>query len=218
MISLTRMTDRFDELRAEYRGRGLDGELPDQPLALLDAWLRDAETLPLSNAMALATERDGQPAARMVLLKNIDDRGRLWFFTGYGSAKGEDLARNPRAALLFYWEPLHRQVRITGAVERVEAADSDAYFATRPRPSNLAAMTSRQSAVLDGGRDQLEREYAETAGRWDGRELERPDSWGGFALTPASFEFWQGQQDRLHHRVRYRPDGGGGWRREWLYP
>jgi pyridoxamine 5'-phosphate oxidase len=222
MVHDSRMSDRFDKLRAEYRGRGLEGALPERPLELLDEWLRDAEPLPLSNAMALATERDGQPTCRMVLLKNIDERGRLWFFTGYESAKGRELAANPRAALLFYWEPLHRQVRITGAVERLSAADSDAYFAERPRPSNLAAMTSNQSAVIDrgdGGLEQLARELRETTSAWDGRELERPESWGGFGLTPASFEFWQGKQDRLHHRVRYIDGGdGGGWRREWLYP
>lgn len=213
------MTDRFDELRAEYRGRGLDDELPDQPGALLDRWLHDAANagIPLSNAMALATCRDGQPAVRMVLLKNIDARGRLWFFTNYRSAKAEDLAAEPRAALLFYWEPLHRQVRIAGAVERLGEADSDDYFARRPRPSNLAAMTSKQSAPIPGGLDQLEREYRVTAAEWQGRELERPDGWGGFALTPHSFEFWQGKEDRLHHRVRYLP-GDGAWKRDWLYP
>jgi pyridoxamine 5'-phosphate oxidase len=217
MVHDTRMGDRFDELRADYRGRGLEGELPERPLELLDVWLREAVDLPLSNAMALATSRDGEPSVRMVLLKNIDDRGRLWFFTGYGSAKACDLAANPRAALLFYWEPLHRQVRISGAVDRLDAADSDAYFGKRPRPSNLAAMTSSQSEVIDGGLAQLEREYRETVERWEGHELERPESWGGLALSPDRFEFWQGKEDRLHHRVRYLPDGAG-WRRDWLYP
>ena len=213
------MSDRFDELRAEYRGRGLEGELPEQPLDLLDAWLTDAADaeLRLSNAMALATVSDGQPSARMVLLKNIDERGRLWFFTSYESAKGVQLEANPAAALLFYWEPLHRQVRICGSVERLSAAESDAYFATRPRPSNLAAMTSAQSRVIDGGRDELERAYQSTVERWQGRELERPASWGGYGLAPASFEFWQGKEDRLHHRVHYRRDGYR-WRRDWLYP
>ena len=213
------MSDRFDELRAEYAGEGLEGALPDRPIELFDAWLSAAERagVPLANAMALATESGGQPAARMVLLKNIDDRGRLWFFTSYASAKGEALAANPRAALLFYWEALHRQVRIEGAVERLTGADSEAYFKTRPRQSNLAAMTSEQSRVLDGGIEQLEREYRETTERWEGRELERPADWGGYALSPARFEFWQGKQDRLHHRVRYVLSGNL-WRREWLYP
>lgn len=217
------MTDRFHELRAEYRAKdlegGLDNALPDQPIELFDTWLREADDagIPLSNAMALATVQDDQPVVRMVLLKNIDERGRLWFFTDYTSAKGQALAANPRAALLFYWEPLHRQIRITGTAERLPAADSDAYFEKRPRPSNLAAMTSAQSQVIEGGVGQLEREYRETTERWEGRELERPADWGGFALTPDSFEFWQGKEDRLHHRVRYVPSADK-WRREWLYP
>lgn len=213
------MTDRFHDLRAEYQGRGLETALPDSPLELLDSWLREAEDagIPLANAMVLATADGDQPAARMVLLKNIDDRGRLWFFTNYESAKARALEVNPRAALLFYWEPLHRQIRINGSTERLAAADSDAYFATRPRSSNLAAMTSAQSQVLEGGPEQLARELADTTERWHDRELERPATWGGYALIPAAFEFWQGKQDRLHHRVRYAA-AEGGWTRAWLYP
>lgn len=214
------MSDRFDDLRAEYEGSGLAGELPDEPRGLFERWLDDARDadIPLSNAMALATATaDGAPSVRMVLLKNIDDRGRLWFVTSYGSRKGAELEANPRASVLFYWEPLHRQIRVEGSVERLPAADSDRYFASRPRASNLSAMTSKQSERLPGGHAQLEAERAAVERAWSGRELERPEGWGGYAIEPERFEFWQGHGDRLHERLVYVRQGDA-WPRHWLYP
>lgn len=210
----------FDELRAEYRGRGFAGELPPDPAALFDRWYAEAcaEQIPLANAMTLATASPGgAPSARVVLLKEIDEAGQLWFFTSYESRKAAELEANPRAALLFFWEPLHRQIRIEGTVSRLGAADSDRYFAKRPRASNLSAMVSRQSAPLAGGRPQLELERAELEAAWKDRELERPRSWGGYALAPGRFEFWQGREDRLHERLCYVREADS-WRREWLYP
>jgi pyridoxamine-phosphate oxidase len=212
------MTDRFDHLRAEYAGGGLDGPLPDTPGELLARWLDEAAAIPLANAMALATaSAAGEPSVRMVLLKGIDNDGRLHFVTSYESPKAADLEQNPRAALLFFWQPLHRQIRVTGAVARLSESQSDTYFAARPRESNLSAMASRQSAALPGGPAQLAAERDALAREWDGRELERPADWGGYGLAPESFEFWQGKENRLHDRLGYTLEAGS-WRRQWLYP
>jgi pyridoxamine 5'-phosphate oxidase len=166
--------------------------------------------------MVLATAGpDGQPSARVVLLKRFDARGFV-FFGNHESRKAEDLARNPTAALLFWWPDLHRQVRVEGGVERLGAADSDAYFATRPRASNLSAMASRQSRVV-ASRAALEADVSSCTTAWEGRELERPGNWGGYCLMPRAFEFWQGRQDRLHDRLRYRA-AAQGWTRERLCP
>lgn len=214
------MGGRFDRLRADYRGRALEGGPPAEPITLFTKWFDAAVArgIDLANAMALATVgADGRPSQRMVLLKDVDSAGRLWFFSNYGSQKGRELAANPSAALLFYWEPMHRQIRVEGRVDRLGAAESDVYFATRPRDASLSAMTSRQSEVLAGGRAQLvsERESLEWA--WLGRELERPEDWGGFALTPDHYEFWQGRPDRLHDRLSYQRVGDY-WEQAWLYP
>ncbi len=211
--------DRYALLREEYEGLGLDGVNDASPWPLFDRWQSDAESagLPLANAMSLATaSADGAPSVRMVLLKHIDERQRLWFFTDYGSRKGADLAANPQAALLFYWQPLHRQVRIRGRVEKLIAAESDAYFLARPRASSLSAMASKQSEVV-AGHKQLEESRAALEAEFAGRELERPERWGGFAITASSFEFWQGRPDRLHHRLLYALEGAG-WARRWLAP
>ncbi len=152
----------------------------------------------------------------MVLVKETGPEGFV-FFTNYGSRKGSELAANPRAALLFFWDALGRQVRIEGDARRASAAVSSAYVRTRPRASQISALASPQSAVVES-REQLERSVADLAARYAREELPMPDSWGGFRLTPATFEFWQHREDRLHDRLRYTRIEEGRWALERLAP
>jgi pyridoxamine 5'-phosphate oxidase len=190
------MSERVGELRR--------ADVAADPLDQFRRWLADAEVAGIRapNAMALAT---GGPSVRMVLLKDADERGFV-FFTGYVSRKAAELEASPRAALLFYWDPLGRQVRVEGGVERVSGAESDAYFATRPRGAQLAASASRQSSVL-AGREELDDRLAELAREHEGRDVPRPEHWGGFRVVPETYEFWQHRDDRLHDRLRYRREG-----------
>ena len=199
------------------RDRPLDeAELDSDPLRQFAAWFEDAGAAGVRarEAMALATATaDGGPSVRMVLMKGFDERGFV-FFTGYESRKGAELSANSRAALLFYWDPLGRQVRIEGPVERVAEAESDAYFASRPRGAQISASVSPQSRVVES-RARLEAAAAELEAR--GGELRRPPAWGGFRVAPESYEFWQHRANRLHDRLRYRRDDGG-WVIERLGP
>jgi pyridoxamine 5'-phosphate oxidase len=174
------------------------------PIALFREWFdaaRDADVR-FPETMTLATaSADGAPSARMVLLKGVDEEGFV-FYSGYESRKGGELAENPRAALVFYWQPLGRQVRVEGTVERVPPAESDEYFARRPRGSQLAAWASEQSKPL-ASREGLEERYAELEAEHAGGEVPRPDHWGGYRLRPEAIEFWQHRDNRLHERVRY---------------
>lgn len=166
--------------------------------------------------MALATATpDGRPSARMVLLKQADERG-FAFHTNYESRKGDELAANPRAALLFHWRPPGRQVRVEGRVERVSAEESEVYFHTRPLGSRIAAWASPQSRPLPG-RAELERLYEEASSRFPGEDVPLPSHWGGFRLVPDAYEFWEHAENRLHDRVRYER-GGAAWTRERLAP
>ena len=178
--------------------------------AAREAGVRVPETMTLATASA-----DGTPSARMVLLKGADEHGFV-FFTGYESRKGEELAANPRAALVFYWQPLGRQVRVEGPVERVPETESAEYWATRPRGSQLAAWTSRQSRPL-ASREELEQRYGELEREHEGREVPLPPHWGGFRLRPEAIEFWEHRDNRLHDRVRFTR-ARDGWQAQRLWP
>jgi pyridoxamine 5'-phosphate oxidase len=192
--------------------------MSDDPLRQFEAWFREAQEagVAVPETMTLATAAaDGAPSARMVLLKGADVDGFV-FYTGYSSRKGDELDENPCGALVFYWQPLGRQVRIEGPVERVTEAESEAYFSTRPRGSQLAAWASQQSRPL-ASREELEQRYAELEREHEGREVPLPPHWGGFRLRPQAIEFWEHRENRLHDRVRYTR-AREGWRAVRLSP
>jgi pyridoxamine 5'-phosphate oxidase len=193
-------------------------DLAVDPLEQFRRWFDEAASaVEMPEAMVLATATaGGMPSARMVLLKGFDERG-LVFYSHYTSRKGHELEVNPRAALLFHWSPLGRQVRVEGRVERVTAAESDAYFSTRPRDAQLGAHASHQSEPL-ASRAQLDERLAEIRAEVGGGSVPRPATWGGFVLEPAAWEFWQHRASRLHDRFRYERDPSGGWPVERLFP
>ena len=190
----------------------------ENPIGLFKDWLADAERSEPNNpnAMTLATVTpDGAASARMILLKGVDERG-FTFYTNLGSRKAEQLSVNPRAALCFYWKSLKRQVHVEGTVERVDDAEADAYFATRPRSAQIGAWASKQSRPMEG-RFRLEARVAKYTAKFHVGTVPRPDFWSGFRVVPQLIEFWREQPFRLHDRVVYHRDGGG-WTRQRLYP
>jgi len=188
------------------------------PIKQFAKWYHEATAFGIAetDAMTLATAtKDGRPSARIVLLKDFDDRGFV-FFTNYESRKAKDLAENPRACLVAYWLPVKRQVRIEGFVEQISETESEAYFQTRPLGSRIAAWASNQSEVVEN-RDALEQRYADLSERY-GEDVPRPPHWGGYRIDPEVIEFWQGRDNRLHDRLRYRLQADGTWVIERLGP
>lgn len=216
---MTDSTERIAELRKSYERAELDESASAaDPLAQFRLWLQQAldAQLPEPNAMTLATVgADGRPSTRVVLIKGFDERGIVWY-SNYESRKGRELAGNPHAALQFHWVELERVVRIEGRVEKTDAAESDAYFHTRPLDSRIGAWASPQSQVISS-----RAVLVANAAKYGAQFLlkpPRPPHWGGFRLVPDRFEFWQGRRSRLHDRLRYRLDDGGAWVRERLAP
>jgi pyridoxamine 5'-phosphate oxidase len=210
----------ISDIRREYASRSLgEADTDPNPIIQFRAWFDEAlksEVFDV-NAMTLATASTaGEPAARIVLLKGVDEEGFV-FFTQYDSAKGRDLANNPRAALLFYWAELERQVRVVGAVARVPRETSEAYFATRPVESQWAAWSARQSSEL-ATRDDLERQFGEIKQRFANQPVPCPPDWGGFRVAAERIEFWQGRPSRLHDRLLYTRHHDGSWSRVRLAP
>ncbi|MBN8549770.1 MAG: pyridoxamine 5'-phosphate oxidase [Deltaproteobacteria bacterium] len=210
----------FNALRKEYRLASLDeAQVDKSPIAQFKIWFDQAISSQLTepNAMTLATaSSNGVPSARVVLLKEYGETG-FTFFTNYRSRKGVELKDNPRAALLFYWAELERQIRIEGSVDQVSRPESESYFKKRPRKSQIGANASLQSSPLKD-RATLEQEAARLEQLWEGQEVPCPASWGGYLLRPEFFEFWQGRESRLHDRICYRRDVTRHWLIERLAP
>jgi pyridoxamine 5'-phosphate oxidase len=204
------MRDSFDDIRREYQKDRLSREnLHENPYLQLKQWLQDAiaANCPDPTAMVLATsDEKNHPDTRIVLLKNCDD-GAIWFFTNFDSHKGKQLEANPFAALNFYWSALERQVRVKGKVSRINDADADAYFAKRPKASQLAASASKQSEIISSRAD-VEQAYTKLEQEYKDKALPRPTNWGGYQLSADYFEFWQGCSNRLHDRFTYEQQAG----------
>ena len=208
-------------LRREYGDAGLDApDLEPDPISMFHRWMQDTidSGLHEPNAMVVSTvSAEGRPSSRMVLLKGVDDRGFV-FYTNYDSRKGAELDATGVGALLFPWHDLQRQVRVEGPVERVSTDESEAYFASRPRGSQLGAWASPQSREVSS-REELDSRYAEVEERFgDDAEVTLPGFWGGFRVVPETVEFWQGRKGRMHDRLVYRRDDAAGWRTSRLAP
>ena len=207
------MTQALADMRRDYTRDGLtEAQASAEPFALFHQWFADAvktEQAPVeANAMTVATvDADGRPHCRILLLKGLDEQG-FTFFTNYESRKGRQLTANPYISLSFVWHKLERQIHIEGKAERCAPADSDAYFASRPYKSKIGARISPQSHVI-GSRMEIMRAFVREAATWIGQSIKRPDNWGGFAVTPFRFEFWQGRESRLHDRFLYSQQADG---------
>lgn len=208
------------DIRTDYKKGVLDEhDVLKDPFAQFDQWFKEAvhSRIPEVNAMTVATaDAHGRPSARMVLLKQYDAHGFV-FFTNYGSAKAKDLTVNPQAALLLFWEPLERQVRMVGRVEKVTPAESFEYFRKRPVDSQLGAWASQQSSEISA-RSLLEKAFMEMLEKFRNGEIPLPPQWGGYRVIPDEFEFWQGRSNRLHDRIAYRRQQDGTWKIVRLSP
>jgi pyridoxamine 5'-phosphate oxidase len=207
-------------LRVDYRRGAMDeSDLRADPIEQFAKWFEDARVAGVveANAMTLATVgADGSPSARIVLLKDFDSRG-FTFHTNYQSRKGRELSADPRAALCFFWQPLERQVRIEGTVSRIDVAESEAYFRSRPRLAQIGAWVSQQSSPISS-RAELERLNKELTARFGDGDVHRPEHWGGLRVAPTAIEFWQGRPSRLHDRFLYTRQPDGSWSRQRLAP
>lgn len=210
----------IESLRREYSGVELDeSRVSHDPIKQFQEWLQQAldAGIPDPHAMTLATvSSDGKPSARVVLLRGLDAEG-FTFYTNYGSRKGVEVDRNSNVALVFFWHELDRQVRVEGKAERVDAAESDRYFASRPRASQIAARAWEQSALLPG-RAALEEKFKELEKVFEGSAVPRPENWGGLIVRPTAIEFWQGRPSRLHDRIVYSLEDGNRWKISRLGP
>lgn len=212
--------DEISKMRRSYGEIGLrESELNSNPISQFQLWLKEASDNPMvveANAMVLATNSEDQPTTRTVLLKDVTEAG-FTFFTNYNSAKSKSIEGNSKVSLLFPWYPMERQVKILGSASRISGTDSDAYFATRPRSSQIGAWASDQSAPLTSG-EELEKRWAEFATKYpEGSQVPRPPHWGGFLVIPTMIEFWQGRYSRLHDRIRYTRNAST-WKLERFYP
>ncbi len=214
------MSQPIADIRREYKLQSLNETgVAANPIEQFTRWWEEAINSHIDevNAMTLATATpDGLPSARIVLLKGYDEKGFV-FFTNYNSHKGHELAKNPHAALVFFWKELERQVRIEGVVEKIPAAESDAYFQSRPAGSRIGAWASPQSSVI-AGREVIEATYSQFEKQFSNNDIPRPEHWGGYLVKPSLIEFWQGRSSRLHDRILYTWNDNKAWKRERLAP
>ena len=214
------MNEKTAGIRTEYAQKALkESDMDVDPIRQFNTWWQQALEAKIIevNAMTLATaSADGVPSARTVLLKGFSERG-FNFFTNYNSFKGQQLAENPKASLLFFWKELERQVRITGIVEKLSSEESNAYFQSRPRASQVGAVASPQSQVIES-RQWLDEKYKEAIKQFENTDVQRPLHWGGYIVRPVIIEFWQGRPGRLHDRIQYTLLEDGRWKIERLAP
>lgn len=210
----------LSKLREEYlKGELLENNINKDPFQQFGLWIQEAIDSHVSepNAMSVATSTpDGKPSIRVVLLKELNQQGFV-FFTNYDSRKGAEIAANPNAAIVFDWHQIERQVRIEGVITKISEEDSDTYFNSRPRGSKIGAWVSPQSQVING-REQLDKLQQQTEQRFEGQDIPRPTHWGGYILIPTSIEFWQGRPSRLHDRILYSKKSNNEWDIERLAP
>lgn len=214
------MNKNIADIRRDYSCQSLsETDIAPDPVQQFEKWWHEAVRSKIDevNAMTLATASpDGLPSARIVLLKDFNEKGFV-FFTNYESYKGQQLAENPKACLVFFWKELERQVRITGLVKKISEKESDEYFQSRPEGSRIGVWTSPQSRIIDS-RTVLDEKFNELTAQMEGTHIPRPSYWGGYLVQPVVFEFWQGRPNRLHDRIQYTLQDDGSWKIERLAP